>query len=812
MLKRLVLCASVLCLSVFLAACDTAEERAQKHYEKGLELLESGDVERALVEFRNVFKLNGFHKEARITYAQVQEDRGNIQEAYSQYLRLVEQYPENLIGRRALARMASDLNNWEEVQRHVEVAENLAPEDPVVMAVRAGLDYRNALRDNNPEVAELAVKVSEKLLETNPDMPAARRVVIDDLVRREDWTGALKSIDDAIKVDGNQNLYLLRLSVLEQLGRNDEIIEQLKEMVQLFPDAGLHQTLVSRYMAADRTDEAEAYLRSRAEQADLTELGPEAQLGLVGFLVQVRGRDAGIAEIDRILAQDTAHQALFRSMRAGLEFDAGKRDAAIAEMEDILKDAEPSEETDRIKVALANMLVKTGNSVGARAQIEEVLKHDPGQIEALKLKAGWLIEDDQAGDALIDLRAALDKAPRDAQVMTLMAQAHERTGNRDLMGEMLALAVEASGNAAEESLRYALFLVKDEKYLPAEDILLDALRRQNTNVALLSALGELYLRMEDWARTQQVIDRLRRLETDQTLAIANELTVRVLAARNQARELEQFLSSLAESDSGLRAVASVVRLRLAQNDVPGALAYVNDRLAKDPDNPTLQFLKAGVLIADGQEEQALDLLTDLSAASPQDESVWLALYRLHRSLGDEEKATQVLTDALSALPDSPNLKWTLASEAEARGDIDGAISIYEELYATNSNSAVIANNLASLISSYHDDDDSLQRAYNIARRLRGTDVPAFQETYGWIAHRLGNYDEALAYLEPAAAALITEPVAQYHLAETYAALGRAAEALEQFEKTRELAGDIHPRPAYMDRVDAEIERLSQPKE
>lgn len=812
MLKRLVLCASVLCLSVFLAACDTAEERAQKHYEKGLELLESGDVDRALVEFRNVFKLNGFHKEARITYAQVQEDRGNIQEAYGQYLRLVEQYPENLIGRRALARMASDLNNWEEVQRHVEVAEKLAPEDPVVMGVRAGLDYRNALRDNNPEVAELAVKVSEKLLETNPDMPAARRVVIDDLVRREDWTGALKSIDDGIKVDGNQNLYFLRLSVLERLGRNDEIIEQLKEMVQLFPDAGLHQTLVSRYLAADRTDEAEAYLRSRAEQADLTELGPEAQLGLIGFLVQVRGRDEGIAEIDRILAGNTPHAALFRSMRAGLEFDAGKRDAAIAEMEDILKGAEPSEETDRIKVALAKMLVQTGNSVGARAQIEEVLERDPGQIEALKLKAGWLIEDDRAGDALIDLRAALDKAPRDAQVMTLMAQAHERTGNRDLMGEMLALAVEASGNAAEESLRYALFLVKDEKYLPAEDILLDALRRQNTNVALLSALGELYLRMEDWARTQQVIDRLRRLETDQTLAIANELTARVLAARNQAQELEQFLSSLAESDSGLRAVASVVRLRLAQNDVPGALAYVNERLAKDPDNPTLQFLRTGVLIADGKGEQALALLTDLSANTPQDESIWLALYRLNRSLGHEEKATQVLADALSALPDSPNLKWTLAGEAEARGDIDGAISIYEELYAANSNSAVIANNLASLISSYHDDDDSLQRAYNIARRLRGTDVPAFQETYGWIAYRLGNYDEALAYLEPAAAALSTEPVAQYHLAETFASLGRAAEALEQFEKTRELAGDIHPRPAYMDRVEAEIERLSQPKE
>ncbi|MCB1314132.1 MAG: tetratricopeptide repeat protein, partial [Sedimentitalea sp.] len=64
-----------------------------------------------------------------------------------QYLRLVEQYPENLEGRRALARLSAELNDWDEAARHLEVAEKLAPEDPMVQSVRAGLDYRNALRD-----------------------------------------------------------------------------------------------------------------------------------------------------------------------------------------------------------------------------------------------------------------------------------------------------------------------------------------------------------------------------------------------------------------------------------------------------------------------------------------------------------------------------------------------------------------------------------------------------------------------------------------------------------------------------------------
>ena len=44
-----------------LAACDTAEERAEAHYQRALALLAAGDDERAMVEFRNVFRLNGEH-------------------------------------------------------------------------------------------------------------------------------------------------------------------------------------------------------------------------------------------------------------------------------------------------------------------------------------------------------------------------------------------------------------------------------------------------------------------------------------------------------------------------------------------------------------------------------------------------------------------------------------------------------------------------------------------------------------------------------------------------------------------------------
>ncbi len=75
------------------------------------------------------------------------------------------------------------------------------------------------------------------------------------------------------------------------------------------------------------------------------------------------------------------------------------------------------------------------------------------------------------------------------------------------------------------------------------------------------------------------------------------------------------------------------------------------------------------------------------------------------------------------------------------------------------------------------------------RRLKGTDIPAFKDTYGWIAHRNGNHEEALIYLEPAAAGLPNDPLAQFHLGMTYMALGRTEDARRQLTRALELAGD-----------------------
>ena len=188
---------------------------------------------------------------------------------------------------------------------------------------------------------------------------------------------------------------------------------------------------------------------------------------------------------------------------------------------------------------------------------------------------------------------------------------------------------------------------------------------------------------------------------------------------------------------------------------------------------------------DGAEAALRALIADF----PQRDQPVRLLYGLLASSDRQAEAEAVLAAALEAQPDNGILLWIRAGNLERAGDIDGAIAVYEGMYAVNSGNLIVANNLASLLATHRTDEASLERAWAVARRLRGQERPAFQDTYGWIASRRGEYDEALPYLEAAAEGLPEDPLVHYHLGMTYLALDRAEEARAALTRALEIAGD-----------------------
>lgn len=806
-LRRFILSLLLILSLVGLAACDSAEQRAEKHYQSALKLLQEGDEERAIVEFRNVFQLNGRHREARTAYANLQRQRGNIREAIGQYLRLVEQYPDDLNGQRSIAELYAQLGNWREMASFLEAAEKLDPNDKVVRALRIILDYRTALEKKDDSKAAKAVTAAKSLLGDLPDYVMLRQVVIDDDIRAGKLASALKELDAAIeRAPKEKKLYAVKLSVLSSLGDDAEVEALLKRMIDLFPeDKSLRTSLVRWFVSQNRLDEAEDYLR-QAVQADGAD-SRQAELTLVDFLKSLKGPQAALDELNKVIDADGQKDPEFIAIRAGIKFEMGNRDEAILELQDLLKGLQPSDDTRKIKVGLAQMLIQTGNSVGARSLVEEVLSEDKTQVDALKLKARWLIEDDKVNEAIVALRTALDQAPRDPEIMTLMAQAHERNGDDELVGEMLSLAVEASNRAPEESLRYAGYLIARNKLDPAETVLINALRLSPDNVQLLNMLGDIYIQKADWPRAEQVIGALRGLQDETATSMADAMQARMLQAQNRVDEAIKFMQDLVRSGKGGdQANIAIVRTYLANGQAEKAESFVNDLLAKNPDDIAVQFMSAAVEAAIGNLDVAEKKYREILKRDDQNVEVWSSLYKLLAAQGRDSEARALIDKAEKALPGDPTLQWIRAGILEKDGDIAGAIAIYESMYAKDSNNPIIANNLASLLTTLKTDQETVDRAYRIARRLRNSDFAPYQDTYGWVALLRGDAEEALKMLEPAAQQLTGDPMVQYHLAKAYAAAKENAKAAKQFQHVLDMVPADDSRPFVKDSR-SELERL-----
>lgn len=790
-LRRGTLGALILAASLGLSACQSSEEKAEDFYQSGLELLAAGDEERALIQFRNVFDYNGFHLEARKTYADILLKRGEVQEAYGQYLRLIEQYPDTVPVRQTLAETAFDLGDWTEVELHGRAAIALAPEDPRSKAIAIALAYREAtLARNTADQEKLAAEASA-LVAVHPENPLARRVIIDRLMTGPTPEAAAPEIDAALALDPDSFvLNSMKLNILSRDVTTDAFGAQLQKMVDLFPaNADLKQALISWYMSNGDADKAETFLRAEAARDGA---GLPERISVVQFLSAVRGREQARAELDRLIAAapEAPETAVYRSLLATMDFEEGKVNEAIAAMDSILNDAPRTDQTRDIEVIFADILAQSGQQDRSDALIAKILTEDPSNVGALKIRASRAIATDRIGDAIVDLRAAQDQAPQDAEIMALLATAFQRDGSLDLAGEQLANAVRASGSAPEQSLRYAAFLRSQGRSGVAETVLTDARRVSPDNPAILLALAELAVEAGNWAAAQNIATNLRQLELPETQQAAQQVQAAILLGQNRIDEGLELLADQASAGEGdIRALSLLISAQLRNGKTEEAQSLLTAELSKSPDSPDLRLIQAQVDAILGRSAEAEATLRALMTEAPEAEAPARLLFGLLLGEGRVDEADATLTAALAAQPESATLLWMQAGRLEARDDFEGAISIYERLYAQNSADPIIANNLASMLSTYRSDPESLDRAATIARRLRDTTVPAFQDTYGWIAYRRGDLQEALTYLEPAASALANDPVVQFHLGRLYADLGRNDEAKVQFQRALDLGGE-----------------------
>lgn len=758
-----------------LAACESAEERAARHYQSGLALLETGRVDQALIEFRNVFAADPTHVEARLAYADTQRARGALADAYGHYRHLAEQQPGNAPALIALSEIAVLSADWEDAETYGRAAAALQPADPAVIAVIAMLDYRAGAIAKDDAARAAAAEMARKVLQEHPGNDIARGVVIDNDIFRGDIAAALISVEAGLAINpGRQGLHVIRVRLLAGLKDTAGTQAALEEMAAQFPDLPrVRQELIDWYIGQGDLPSAEDYLRRLAAAPDA---GRDQKILLVDFLRQTQGPEAALGELEHLIA-DAPGEGIYRMLRASSLFTLDQADVAITEMKDIIASGTASDETRDFKIVLAQMLQAEGEEAQANALVTAVLAEDAGHVQALKMSAEESIAADDPGAAISTLRQALAQAPRDIDLVTLLGDAHDRAGDHALAGERYALAVDISDRAATPSIHYAQFLLERGRIDAAQTVIANALTVAPRNVELLTLMAEIQLDRNAWSSASRTIRRMRAQNSPLASGIADGLEVDLLKRQGRYEDVTAFLQKMtAGGATSTTATAQMVAAQIRAGHLTDARALVNDQLSEQPGDPTLRFLQAGILVLMEDLPAAESVYRALLDDFPGNAQVFGNLYALLISTGREDDADALLDQTLSAAPDASTPNMIKAGRLEAQGNFDGAIAIYERLYAKDSGNMILVNNLASLIISGRDDADSVARASAIAARLRGSDVPQFQDTLGWISYRRGDYREALSYLEPAARGLPDDSLTHFHLGMTLAALERPAEA------------------------------------
>jgi len=777
-LKRLAIGAATLAL---LAACEPADERAQEHYENGLKLAEAGDDARAALEFREALRLDDTMAPAYFAIAKMREKAGNLKAAVGNYQRTIELDENNAEARVRLGRIMLTAGQLDEALKYAMAAAQLAPNNTQALLLRAtvGIQVENY---------DLAIESANAALAVEPVLPDAQLVLAAVSHRQGDLAATNARIDAALAQSPENlslNLYKLRLVGAQE--DKSEVPVILNRLTGLYPERPeFHSALIRWHVSQGELDKAETAVRAFAAALPNN---ADAALSVAQFMVNYRSPEAARAELNKLIKENRTPDNNFRYEMAlvRLDFSTGNDEAAIAQLQQIIVKYGDTPNGDAATVQLATWRAENGEAEAARHLVDGVLKRDAGHADALALRAQLKIAGRDFDSAIQDIRAASSEDPENWRYLMIEARAHELKGATSLVGERLGAATQVSDYNPTPVLAYARHLRGTGKSDFAEGLIENALRRHPKNDGLLRALAQLKLERQDWNGAEEIAKQLR--DTSENDQVADFVQAQSLAGRKEHDRSIELLEAIyqrnASSQSSMAALVSAY-LRSGQSD--RARAFLEDVLQSTPENPTALRLKGDLHAALGESEEAEAAYRKLVELNPEAANAYSALAQFlinQKRLDEAESTAKLGADATKV----SSLKLTYAILLEQKGDYAGALNEYEELIKLQPNSFIVANNYASLLTDRFPSEANIQRAYDIARRLRESQVPQYQDTYGWLVYLRGEPEQALSYLRPAAEAMPNVMLAQFHLGMAYAKAGVGAEAVKALTRTLELAGD-----------------------
>jgi tetratricopeptide (TPR) repeat protein len=216
------------------------------------------------------------------------------------------------------------------------------------------------------------------------------------------------------------------------------------------------------------------------------------------------------------------------------------------------------------------------------------------------------------------------------------------------------------------------------------------------------------------------------------------------------------------------------RLLLSEGQTDKAAEQLKKLKKMQPDNTGVQRLEASLAKAQGKQQKAVELYTEIFEESTNKTSM-LDLARQKWSVGDKEYSLNIQEKWVSEHHEDIAAKITLANSYVLDDRIDDAIKLYQQILAADENNLVALNNLA-----WHlrDSDPKQALAYATKASKLSPGSAATIDTLAVILFKNGDIESAQRKIEKALAYAPNDPTIRYHSAMIKEAAGYKTESIK----------------------------------
>ena len=725
LIKQISLFCLLAAIAIILAGCSNPEQNKAQHLAKGEEYLKQSKYQEASLEFRNAIQIDDKLAAAHWGLARAFEG--------------LQRYPEML----------------DELRKTVTLDQN-----NLDAKIKLGNYYLLGSRGRSDVLAE-SDRLAKEVLQKDPNNIEGHILMGSVYFAQNQKDKAFEELNHAVQLDPNRVQSYLSLARFHIVNREFDKAEALfKKAISINGNSAIAHTEYGKFLAqSNRLPEAEAELRKGVEVAPADH---DARFVLASYYLVNRQFDKA-EESYKALAALEPDKPESQAMLADFYAAINRLDDSIKVYQDILAKS-PDYMMGRYR--LAEILLTRGDTQNANIQIEEALKKDKQDRQALLLRARMKGQSGQADNlksAIEDLQEVLKQEPNSRAALYFMAQFKFSLGLTDearafaaeleknypdyLPAKLMQLQLNLAGGDQKGAISLAGDLLSRlEKTAPDRDNSAQLLREIREKTLITRGTAQLQLKNNAAARTDY--EAARDTNPNDPL-VYNSLALVAIAENKPQDAINYFETALKVDASNFDALNGLMNIYARTQELDKAHARIDQALASYPNNAPLHYLKAQVYGAQRNSQAAEAELNRALELDPNYLPAYSSLGSLYINTKQEDRAIAEYQKIIARRPENPTPYTLIGMLEDQRKNYDAAADNYRKAIDKDPNAIIAANNLAWLYATTG--KGNLDEAVRLAQGVvaKNPNVAGFIDTLGWVYYKKNLHTAAVEQLRKA---------------------------------------------------------------